>query len=942
MPVAAADAPPPSSNPAAPAPAAPAPPPIPGLPPDQYQVSVLPANIASTVAVAPHDKVQVSGQPSVVQGHPCTLWDSDDIAHYKAMLTTSKELQFQFAAMQARMDKRIATPINIPPPQKAPDGTWLFPGDYYPPLPDFPKDDPERKFYHYLGQDSDDMSDLGILYALTGDQKYADYAKQGLLAYAHASQFSASKMLNYKYAQGMSGQLLDEALMLDHLAFSYDLIYNLPSWTPAERTQIHDELLQPFANEMIYPANTEHDPDGAFFSQINNRGVIGATSVLWAGYVTGDQDLINAALYGVHGTLAHSDIKRYKVFPPPHDWTVSTKEAPTRGLLTVGFTTRCIPGGMWVEGTPSYAFYVLGSMIDAAEMGWHHGLDLYRYNDCIFKYMFDFPLLLSYPDFTTPGENDSHREILLGGSAPGLYDYAYRRYQDPRYLAVINNPDERAYLANPTPPPGPNPPGTPPPAPGAPPPPASDRHLTLTRIGSIPPSVLYDLSPSGEYTPPSQPSVNYTLVGFGILRTPAADGNGTQNLILSYGPSASHGHPDKLHIDLYALNDVLLPSPGIDFPYAGNIRIPKWYHTTLGHNTLTVDEKSQDYHEPNPKQPDVTADQLVYAPSDTVGLERAWTNSAYPGVTMDRAVFLTTHYLADLFGAFSTAPHQYDLAWHIRGDLTTDLALAPMPFPEPVQPGYNQLTNVRAATAGVNPWSVTTSVNGHTAHLLVAAGPATQAIVGDGGFYADRTPEGFRLDVHARPPVPTLIERRANIQSTLYGNALDLSDAKGGYIKSVAQEGGLDTGYGLLKVTTVNGTDLCFAAYRPGTYKAGGLQTDALQAFVQMNGQALETLYLGGGKTLSIGEASITRSEPGLAYVEKAPDGGYFVGNPSPAATTVTVTLPALAGLEAFTLDDQGQHTGPATVTHASGNTLSLHLDAGAKVEFAPKNTAAN
>jgi hypothetical protein len=156
-------------------------------------------------------------------------------------------------------------------------------------------------------------------------------------------------------------------------------------------------------------------------------------------------------------------------------------------------------------------------------------------------------------------------------------------------------------------------------------------------------------------------------------------------------------------------------------------------------------------------------------------------------------------------------------------------------------------------------------------------------------------------------------------------------------VKDVAQEGSFDVGYSLLKVTTSNGTDLCFSAYRPGNYTAEGLQTDALQAFVQMNGQNVETLYLAGGKILKAGNASITRSESGLAYVEKTLDGNYIVGNASPADATVTVTLPALAGLSAFTLDANDQKGAAATVTKGDANAVTLQLKAGEKVEFAKK-----
>ena len=186
-----------------------------------------------------------------------------------------------------------------------------------------------------------------------------------------------------------------------------------------------------------------------------------------------------------------------------------------------------------------------------------------------------------------------------------------------------------------------------------------------------------------------------------------------------------------------------------------------------------------------------------------------------------------------------------------------------------------------------------------------------------------------------RPTAPTIIERRENSPSTVYGNALDFSGSKDGYVKGVTQEGGLDTGYALLKVTTTAGTDLCFASYRPGKYTAGSLQTDALQAFVQVNGSDVQTLYLAGGSTLVAGNASIVRSEPGLAYVEKTATGSYLVGNPSPAAASVTVSLPAMAGLKAFNLDDTGKRTGPADAKAGSApGSFTIPLKPSSKIEF--------
>ena len=822
---------------------------------------------SSTAAIAPTVKagtVEVAGQPRMTQGHPCTLWDKEDIAHYKEMLKASKEMQAQLADLKTALDKRMVEPLGVPEPRKGSDGKWLYPGDYFAPLPGFEKDDSGTRFRRRFTRDVETILDLGIVYALTGEAKYGEYGRKLLLAYAHGfPNYGPPPSYNLRYGQGILTQLLDEGLMLTKAAFGYDLLYNLPGWTPEDRKQVHDGLLAIIAAEIMYPGAPDIDIYNSYGTQANNRGALTSTGVLAAGYATEDQELVNAALYGIKSNMARPVKERYMTYPPLKDWTAGTAEKPFGGLLATHLG-KCIGSdGMWIEGSPSYAMYAGCGLVFSAEMMWHHGIDAYRYGDGALKRFFDFPLLIGYPDRTLPGLNDASRGPLAGGTTPILYEYAYRRYRDPRYLGIINHGEVKApNWMQPV------------------------RSLRVSHVGSAPPAVLYDLDPNERGAANELSNMNFTSVGYGILRTPGP--GGMNNLILSYGPTASHGHPDKLQIDLFAMGDVVMPSPGINYPYAGNVLIEKWYHTTVAHNTLTVDEKRQFYlGGENPKGLNPHADQVVYGPAATMGIQRAWTNTVYAGVTMDRAVFLTPDYLADLFAAFSSSPHQYDLAWHIRGEPASQLKFEPMQFSEPVPNGYNLLTNVRHVAAD-GAWSVTVTHNGRAARLVGTGAPATDIILADGGLYVDFT--AMDEDPHAKPHALTILERRAEQKTTLYGNALDLSGSKEGYVKSVSQEGGLDAGYGLLRVTTAKGVDLCFAAYRPGTFKAGGLETDAAQALVMMDGQNVLALYLGGGKTLKAAGAMIERSDPGLAYVERLADETYVVGNPSPSDATVTVT----------------------------------------------------
>jgi hypothetical protein len=296
---------------------------------------------------------------------------------------------------------------------------------------------------------------------------------------------------------------------------------------------------------------------------------------------------------------------------------------------------------------------------------------------------------------------------------------------------------------------------------------------------------------------------------------------------------------------------------------------------------------------------------------------------------MDRAIFMTSNYFADIFGVFSKSPHKYDLAWHVRGDVSSALKFVPMTFPDPVPNGYSVLTNVRHTAVPSQPWSMTFTRDEHLARLYAAGAPEAQVIVGDGGLFYDKI---LKAAMDKMPTAPTVLERRET-SSTVYGNALDYSDSKDGFVKGVEQEGGLDAGYGLLKVQTVKGTDLCFAAYRPGTYTAGGMETDSQQAFVEMDGAKVQALYLGGGKSLKLPGAEIERDEPGLAYVEQLQNGAYMVGNSSPTDATVTVNIPALAGMKAYYLKATGERGETAGAAKSDGS-FSVALKANAKVEL--------
>ncbi len=372
------------------------------------------------------------------------------------------------------------------------------------------------------------------------------------------------------------------------------------------------------------------------------------------------------------------------------------------------------------------------------------------------------------------------------------------------------------------------------------------------------------------------------------------------------------------------MNEVLSPFPGVIFPYNDPLD-PKWYWTTLANCALTVDEKSQVFSGNIYKQPRGTpqpiAEQMVFAPAQTVGMQRAWSDTlTLDKIYQDRALFITPGYLADLFAAAGDKEHKYDLAWHFRGKIDVGLKMTPFTFPEPVNDGYNALGNPTRSEVTDQGWTAAiTTPGGKPAKLFAAGGASTEVVAGEGHF---------RVKGKDEMP-PTLLERRSGSKDVLFGNVIDFSGGEAPLVKDIRQSGGVEAGYGALEIQTTTGSDVCFVSYRPaGIVKAAGLETDAVQAYSRSESGAVTALYLAGGKSLKSGESLIERSEPGLAYVEKDASGQFVVGNPSPTDAVVTVSLPALAGLTAHEIGPDGT-PGAVVETGAKGSGIELKLRAG-------------
>lgn len=243
------------------------------------------------------------------------------------------------------------------------------------------------------GQLANRVRDLGILYQVTGDRRYARKAAEIALQYAerYASYPLHTIRGEARIGGGKVGpQTLDEAVWLIPMAQGTDLIWDTLS--PAERDLLAQKLFLPAAREVILPHQM-----GVHNIQCWKNSAVGL-----AGLLLGEEELIQQAIY----------------HPERGYWTQVRK----------GVTAD----GVWWEGAWGYHFYTLSSLWHLTEAARNCGIDLYGEE---LKRMYDAPFRFATPSLLLPAFNDS-TEVNLRSQAPA-YELAYARYKNPLYVQLL-------------------------------------------------------------------------------------------------------------------------------------------------------------------------------------------------------------------------------------------------------------------------------------------------------------------------------------------------------------------------------------------------------------------------------------------------------------------------------------------------------------------------
>jgi len=446
--------------------------------------------------------------------------------------------------------------------------------------------------------------------------------------------------------------------------------------------------------------------------------------------------------------------------------------------------------GQWYEGAWGYHYYTMSALEPLAVAAEHIGIDLYsdRYLS-----MFLAPVQMMGPTGELPAFNDSGRTSALGRA--NAYENGYAHWPRPELALVAGRGNRQS--------------------------------MEALLFGAE------EIAPAGS----ELASAIFPAAGVAVLRTdlderPASvvAGVPANYVALDYGPHGSgHGHPDKLGFEMYALGRLVATDPG-SIAY-GNPAHGGWYKQTLSHNTVTVDGASQ--------QP--TEGRLIFSAfGRDLAMAAAESDGAYQGVVLRRVMALLPDMLVDVTLALSDEAHQYDWAYHSRGEFATPLALT-----EPAQPPgegpWQWAEQVRTA-GSVDGWQASWAVDDA---LTVRAAQAATAPV------ELLTGIGRGNPATARDP---FVVARADAAQVAWGTALCwsgeeptvrlLTGSRGGTELPIAEACGVEATVGGRRIALLSAND---------SAQFGEIALDGAGALVIFEGDVPVAWLVADGTTLRVG-----------------------------------------------------------------------------------------
>lgn len=563
------------------------------------------------------------------QEHPSLLLSSEGVATIRSQ-AHPPAFADALADAKAVVEVAIQKGIDVPIPKDMAGG--------------YTHEQHKRNYKH--------MSLAGALYQITGEERYAEFIKNMLLAYADMYPDLPIHPTDRSYSTGkVFWQCLNDANWLVYTAQAYDCIYDYVD--KKDRKKLETKLFRPFA-DFLSTGNPQ------FFNRVHNHSTWGNAAVGMIGLVMSDDELIERALYGLK-------LKETDKLAKDNDGGFIYEKGKSKAGFFAQMDFAFSPDGYYTEG-PYYQRYAMTPFMLFALSLHHHKpeLDIFSYRDSLLIKAVNALLYQTDQAGQFFPINDAQKGMSIEAlSVVSAVNIAYGITGDPNLLgAATLQPtvllDQQGFAV----------------AQGL----ASGRAKTFNK-----PSVQLRDGAEGEEG------------ALGILRM---DANDTEFAVaFKYtAQGLGHGHFDKLSYSFYEGSTEILQDYGaarwvnID-QKAGGRYLPEnktWAKQTLAHNTLIVDQKSHfggkyknaNTHYSEPAFFTQINEQLIAA--------SAKEENAYPGVSMQRSLLfwkapdLPKPILIDLMTAWSDSEHSYELPWQYSSHFLSSSSKLTMQSPPQV------------------------------------------------------------------------------------------------------------------------------------------------------------------------------------------------------------------------------------------------------------------
>lgn len=535
---------------------------------------------------------------SLYAQHPKLVLTQNDVNYIKSNLEKAPLFQNSMQKAIDELNGVVGTDVDVPYP--------VDPGGGY-------THERHKKNYNL-------MHLSGILYSVTGEEKYAVFIRDMLRKYSEFYYKLGNHPQGKKQTPGrMFWQSLNETVWLLHTIQAYDCIYDWLS--PEDRDLFEKNIFTPMVN--FFLTDCIHE-----FDLIHNHGTWTVAAVGMAGYVMGNKDWVDMALYGSKKDGQAGFIKQLELLFSPDGYY-------TEGAYYVRYA-------LW-------PFFIFAEVIENNQPE----LKIYGYRNEILKKAFYAAMQLTYTNGEFIPINDALKEkTIMSPEIIYASNFVYKHYEhDKGLLSIVRKHNEVSFT-------------------GA----GMLTAIDFANAETIPNfnwhSVEFHDGPNGDEG------------GLSIMRS--GEISDQEALLFKYtSHGLSHGHYDKLHFLFYDQGTEIIQ----DYGAARFLNVPQKFGgryleendtyalQTIAHNTVVVDEETNFGGIRDISQANHSERFFVDLSNPDFQFSSAKENNAYPGVAMQRTMVMlkddnfTKPIILDVFKVDSENEHTYDLPFYYMGHL---------------------------------------------------------------------------------------------------------------------------------------------------------------------------------------------------------------------------------------------------------------------------------